>query len=237
MGLLDNIRDFKGKHFGGNEPTAIQPRAVDVEQNPPVPTNMFGDRQYRVEPSQIEPYDNHSETQQQENTSSIKDLANQISKMIGVGSNSVNSTENNTQDDSQNSRGLFSEKYLRSVAELRLSQLKIKYNLKVSLLKMGFGKMLEAVGKNEQAKNVWDTEVTLGNMDEVIEEIIYLDLKHQNKMGTLKPLTPDEYFRGMFTTAVEKMGGDGFNNYLDLATGGFEKAKEFMKPKSQQQIQ
>jgi hypothetical protein len=234
MGLLDNIRDFKGKHFGGSEPTTTQPRAVDIEQNQPVPTNIFGDRQYRVEPAKIEPYDNHSETQQQENSPSIKDLASQLSKMMGVGNNSDNNSEDESQ---QNSRGLFSEKYLRSVAELRLSQLKIKYNLKVSVLKMSFGKMLEVVGKNEQAKNVWNTEVTLGSMDEVIQEIIYLDLKHQNKMGTLKPLTPDEYFSGMFTTAIEKMGGDGFNNYLDLATGGFEKAKEFLKPKSQQQIQ
>lgn len=218
MGLFDMINKAKG----GSEPNEV--RSAPIAANPPpvIPASLFGDRDARVEPPTVE-WNNEAK-----DSPTIKDLTSQLGKMLNIGN------FNEQPDERANLKGLFSEKYLQSVAALRLSQLKIKYNLKVSLLKMAFGKMLEAVGKDDQAKNVWDTQVTLGNMDEIIQEIIYLDLSHQNKMGTLKPISPDEFFAGMTTMAIEKIGGEGFENYIELATGGFEKVKLMLKPKPAQ---
>lgn len=231
MGIFERVSNAGGKLFNNNvnivsSPT-YAPQAPQIISETPksfAANPLFGNRTRadEVAPEIELPIDDDTQR-----NSGIKDIASQLGQMLGIGNNK----DVDMQEDS--SKGLFSEKYLRSIAELKLAQLKIKYNFKISLIKIAFGKMLEAVGKVEKSKEVFSMQLTLNDMDDIIKEMIYLDLSHQNKMGTLKSMGPDEYFNGLMNVAFEKIGGEGFENYIDLATAGFDKAKTLMKPKPQ----
>lgn len=220
MGLFDKIRNIKNgiNQDGGAEPV-YQP-----QQQPSsfVPEQLFGNRIRATEVApEVDEDDYENLEGEAKSSSDLKELASKIGEMIGI------RREKDDSDENANFKGLYSEKYLRNIAKLRLSQLKIKYNLKVNVVKMAFGKLLEAVDKHGEAKSVWDTEVTLSDMDDVIEEIIFLDLHHQSKMGTLKPISPEEFFSGLMTVSIEKFGGEGFENFMALGSGAFDKVKTF----------
>lgn len=178
----------------------------------------------------------------------LKQLSKQVGGFLGIGEDKPSKSkqryveddegeEDDEDDEYENDDegdgmiGLFSENYLRNVAQLRLTQLKLKHNLKVQGMKLLLSKALEGVGKQEQANDVWDTDVVLEDIDELLEEIIFMQLTHQAKMGKLIPLSPEEFLSGMTLVQLEKLGGKGFENFIELGKGAFNKGQELIKNK------
>lgn len=115
---------------------------------------------------------------------------------------------------------------LRKLAKLKVTQLKFKVDIRTEPFRLGISEACKFLDQPETAAKVRNSEtLSLKEFEDIIEDVIYLELKERQRVGERIMPTSDDLISQLVMQKIYGMTGEGFENAFDLLGGVIQKAK------------